>query len=133
MALILPDISKATEYAKISNFAFQILRNRTPGAYTFILPADPQIARKLDVPRPEIGIRISPHIFIRSLFEQFDEPLLSTAAKLEDNQSLTTPEELLPIFKSKVEVFADMGIVPINPTNIVSLMGDEATVIRGAF
>jgi tRNA threonylcarbamoyl adenosine modification protein (Sua5/YciO/YrdC/YwlC family) len=133
MALILPDISKATDYAKVNDFVFHILRNHTPGHYTFILPADPHIARKLDVKRPEIGIRISPNIFIKSLFEHFEHPLLSTAAKIEENQAFTTPEELTPVFKHKVDIFADMGEVSIQPTNIVNLINNEIDIIRGSF
>jgi tRNA threonylcarbamoyl adenosine modification protein (Sua5/YciO/YrdC/YwlC family) len=133
MALICPEISTASDYAKINNFAFQILKIYTPGPYTFILPADPQIVRKLDVNRPEIGIRISSHIFIKSLFEHFKHPLLSTAAKIEENQTFTKPEELEQVFQNKVDIFADMGEVLISPTNIISLVNNEITVIRGEF
>jgi tRNA threonylcarbamoyl adenosine modification protein (Sua5/YciO/YrdC/YwlC family) len=133
MALLLPDISKATDYAKVNNFAFQILKNYTPGPYTFILPADPQITRKLDVNRQEIGIRISPGIFVKALFENFEHPLLSTAAKIEENQAFTKPEELIPVFKNKVDVFANMGEVFLSPTNVINLCDNEIKVIRGSF
>jgi len=133
MAILLPDISKATDYARINNFAFQILKTYTPGPYTFILPADPQIARKLYVNRPEIGIRISPGVFVKALFEEFNEPLLSTAAKIEESQAFTTAEELLPVFQHKVDVFANMGEVFISPTNVISLINNEIEVIRGEF
>ncbi|MDR1811845.1 MAG: threonylcarbamoyl-AMP synthase [Candidatus Fibromonas sp.] len=133
MALILPDISKVTDYAKVSNFAFHILKNHTPGPYTYILPADPNIARKLDVKRQEIGIRISPNIFIKALFENFEHPLLSTAAKIEEHQALTVPEELIRVFKSKVDVFADMGEVFIYPTSVINLVNNQIDIIRGSF
>jgi len=133
MALILPKISMATPYAKINNFAFQILREHTPGPYTFILPADPQIARKLDVSRSEIGIRISPSIFLKSLFEEFEFPILSTAAKIEESQAFTKPEELMPVFQHKVDVFAEMGEVLLSPTNIINLCNNEISIIRGTF
>jgi tRNA threonylcarbamoyl adenosine modification protein (Sua5/YciO/YrdC/YwlC family) len=133
MALLLPDISKAADYARVNNFAFQILKSHTPGPYTFILPADPHIKRKLEVNRPEIGIRISPSIFVKTLFESFEYPLLSTAAKVEESQAFTTPEELVPAFQSKVDIFADMGEVLISPTNIVNLVNNEIEVIRGEF
>jgi len=133
MALLLPDISMATEYAKVNNFVFQILKNYTPGPYTFILPADPQIARKLDVSRQEIGIRISAGIFIKTLFENFEHPLLNTAAKVEEHQAFTKPKELMTVFKNRVDIFADMGEVPLCPTSIISLVDNEIKVIRGSF
>ncbi|MDR2581682.1 MAG: threonylcarbamoyl-AMP synthase [Fibromonadaceae bacterium] len=133
MALFLPELSKARDYAKINDFAFQILKTHLPGHYTFILPADPQIARRLDVSRPEIGIRISPHIFLKSLFENFEHPILSTAAKVEESQAFTKPEELIPIFKNRVDIFADMGEVPLLPTNVVNLCDNTVDVVRGIF
>jgi len=133
MALLMPDISKVADYARVNNFAFQILKSHTPGPYTFILPADPQIKRKLEVNRPEIGVRISPAIFVKTLFENFEYPLLSTAAKVEESQAFTTPKELVQAFQSKVDIFADMGEVLISPTNIVSLVNNEIEVIRGEF
>ena len=84
MALIIPDIRKATDYARVDNFAFNIMKPRVPGPYTFILPADPHIARRLDVKRPEIGVRMPTHPFFKELFQHSDKPILSTAAKLTD-------------------------------------------------
>ena len=73
MALIIPDIRKATDYARVDNFAFNIMKPRVPGPYTFILPADPHIARRLDVKRPEIGVRMPTHPFFKELFLPFDK------------------------------------------------------------
>ena len=131
MALILPDLSHAAPYAHVSNFAFNIIKPRIPGPYTFILPSAPQIARKLDVKRPEIGIRISTHPFLKELFNHFDKPLLSTAAKLSETEIFTNPDDLWNLFKATVDMMVDVGEVKINPTNIISLIGNAVEIIRG--
>lgn len=130
MALILPDIRSATDYAHISNFAFNIIKQRVPGPYTFILPADPHIARKLDVKRPEIGIRMPEHPFFKELFQYFDKPILSTAAKLSEEDVYET-DILWDTFQRSVDMMIDCGNIEINPTNVVSLVGDQVEVIRG--
>lgn len=130
MALIVPDIAHATPYAHISNFSFGIMKPRVPGPYTFILPAAPHIARKLGVKRPEIGIRMSSHPFFGELFKIFDKPILSTAAKLSDEE-LTEPDALWELFKSQVDIMVECGEIPISPTNIVSLIGNSVEVLRG--
>ncbi len=130
MALILPDIRSATDYAHISNFAFNIIKQRVPGPYTFILPADPHIARKLDVKRPEIGIRMPEHPFFKELFQYFDKPILSTAAKLSEEDIYET-DILWDTFQRSVDMMIDCGNIEINPTNVVSLVGDQVEVIRG--
>lgn len=131
MAVIIPDIRSAAEYAHVSNFAFQIMKHRVPGPYTFILPADPGIARKLDVKRPEVGFRMPEHPFFKELFRVFDKPLLSTAAKLSDDVILTEPDDLWKLFEHSVDMMIDCGPIDIRPTNIVSLVGDRIEVIRG--
>lgn len=131
MALILPDIRRASEYAHVSNFAFSIMKQRVPGPYTFILPADPSIARKLDVKRPEVGFRMPTHPFFKELFQIFDKPILSTAAKLSDEES-TDPDAIWNQFEHSVDMMVDCGAIDINPTNIISLVHDEVEIIRGS-
>ncbi len=131
MAIILPDIRTAAEYAHVSNFAFQIMKHRVPGPYTFILPADPSIARKLDVKRPEVGFRMPEHPFFKELFRVFDKPILSTAAKLSDDVIYTEPDDLWNLFGHSVDMMVDSGPIEIHPTNIISLVHDRIDVIRG--
>jgi tRNA threonylcarbamoyl adenosine modification protein (Sua5/YciO/YrdC/YwlC family) len=131
MALILPDIRRASEYAHVSNFAFSIMKQRVPGPYTFILPADPSIARKLDVKRPEVGFRMPTHPFFKELFQIFGKPILSTAAKLSDEES-TDPDAIWNQFEHSVDMMVDCGPIQINPTNIISLVHDEIEIIRGS-
>ena len=131
MAIILPAIRKASEYAHVSNFAFQIMTHRLPGPYTFNLPADPSIARKRDVKRPEVGFRIPEHPFFKELFRMYDKPILSTAAKISDDEVFTEPDDLWKLFEHKVDMMIDCGPIEIKPTNIISLVGDSIEIIRG--
>ena len=114
----------------IDNFAFNIMKPRVPGPYTFILPADPHIARRLDVKRPEIGVRMPTHPFFKELFQHFDKPILSTAAKLSE-EDIYEPDEIWKTFEHSVEMMVDCGPIEINPTNIISLIGGNVEVIRG--
>jgi len=131
MAIILPDIRRASEFAHVSNFSFQIMKRRVPGPYTFILPADPSIARKLDVKRPEVGFRMPEHPFFKELFRIYDRPILSTAAKLSDEEIFTEPDDLWKLFQHSVDLMIDCGSIAIHPTNIISLVGDSIEIIRG--
>ncbi len=132
MALILPGLKQATDFAHIDNFAFDIMKSRIPGPYTFILPAHPQIARKLDVKRTEIGVRFPTHPFFKEFFTHTDIPILSTAAKISENEEFTDPDELYRIFEHQVDLMIDCGEISINPTNVIRIEGHEIEVIRGA-
>jgi tRNA threonylcarbamoyl adenosine modification protein (Sua5/YciO/YrdC/YwlC family) len=131
MALLMKDLKQVTDYAKINNFAFKIIKSHIPGPYTWILPAHNRISRKLGVKRPEIGIRFSDHVFIEQLWEYFPHPILNTAARVSEDEYFTSPAELQVVFENEVDLMLTMGEVPILPTNIISLVDDTIEVIRG--
>ncbi len=131
MALLFNDFSHATQFAIIDNFAFRTIKNRIPGPYTFILPAEHRIARKLDVKRPEIGCRWPDHAVPRGLIQMLEYPLLNTAAKLEEEQEITDPDEIMSVFSGRIDMLLDVGQVPISPTTILKLGNGNLEVIRG--
>ena len=55
------------------------IRAATPGPYTFILPATPEVPRRLLHPRKRtVGVRIPDHVVVQALLEALGEPLLSS-------------------------------------------------------
>ena len=57
--LICRDLSEISTYAKVENNVFRLLKNNTPGAYTFILPATKDVPRRvMNEKRRTIGIRV---------------------------------------------------------------------------
>jgi tRNA threonylcarbamoyl adenosine modification protein (Sua5/YciO/YrdC/YwlC family) len=132
MALLFQDFSRASEFAVIDNYAFKLIRSRIPGPYTFILPAELRIVRKLDVKRPEIGCRWPDHPVTQALLEALECPLLNTAAKIEEGQEFTDPDDIWNLLRNKVDLFLDIGEVPINPTNIIKVGNGSVEILRGA-
>ena len=51
LSLIFRDIKDISNYAVLTNFAFQVLKSTLPGAYTFILKAKRIVPRLLRRPR----------------------------------------------------------------------------------
>lgn len=131
MSLLVPNLTVATTYARLDNQAYGIVKPRVPGPFTFILPADHRISRRLDAKRKEIGIRMPNHPFLQALFAEFPHPLLNTAAKLEENQILSDPDSIAELFAHHVDIMVDIGDVAVNPTNIISLVDGEVSVLRG--
>ena len=57
--LVCRDLSELGTYAKVNNQQYRILKNHTPGAYTFILRATSEVPKRLLHPkRKTIGLRI---------------------------------------------------------------------------
>ena len=131
MALMFKNISDMAPYAKVDNFAYRVMKDRVPGPYTFILPAQVHIARLLDVKRLEVGVRVPCHPFLLELHNHWAGPILNTGARLRDDEDFTDPEELEKAFRGKADLLVSCGEIAVNPTNVVRLADGVVEVIRG--
>ncbi|MDO8413172.1 MAG: L-threonylcarbamoyladenylate synthase, partial [Gallionellaceae bacterium] len=90
LTLVCRDLSQVARYARVDNKQFRLLKNNTPGSYTFILAATKEVPKRMQHPkRSTIGIRIPDHPVVLALLEELGEPLLST--------TLILPGEALPL------------------------------------
>lgn len=133
MSLLLPDLKSINEYAVMSNQAFKIIKERIPGPYTFILPAETHIARKLKVKRFEVGVRVPSHPFLREIFDESNGKIqiLNTAARIREDEDYTDPLELEGAFRGKVDAIVHCGEMQLRPTNIINLCGMDPELVRG--
>lgn len=77
LSIVCADLSMASEYARIDNEAYRILRRNLPGPFTFILPAATTLP-KVFKGRKTVGIRIPDNPIAVALAERLGHPLLST-------------------------------------------------------
>lgn len=77
LTLMCRDLSEISAYAMVDDAAFRLLKQVTPGSYTFILPARRQVPRRA-TSRKTIGVRIPGHAAAHALLAELDEPMLST-------------------------------------------------------
>ena len=88
--LVCHDFAQLGQLAHIDNSIFRMLKAATPGPYTFILPATPEVPRRLMHPKKRsVGVRIPEHALVHALLEALGEPLIST--------TLVLPGELEPM------------------------------------
>jgi tRNA threonylcarbamoyl adenosine modification protein (Sua5/YciO/YrdC/YwlC family) len=131
MAILVPDFSAISEFAHVDNFAFRTMKLLAPGPYTFILPATVKAKRILDVNRPEIGIRMPQCTFLTGLYALENNLIfLNTAAKIEEVTNYEDPDEIEKVFGHQVDLIADMGIIPVAPTTVLSLVNGSVEVLR---
>lgn len=130
--LLCADLSQASQYARIENRDFRLMKSCLPGPYTFILEATRTVSRHLQSnKRHTIGIRIPDHPICQALTEHLSEPLLTTTCLLPgQHYPLTDPYEIYEQVKNKVEVFIDGGPGQIELTTIVDLTGPFPIIKR---
>lgn len=83
LTLVCASIAQASQYARIDNRAFQVLRDNTPGPFTFILPPASSLPKAFKG-RKQVGIRIPDNDIARQLAEALGNPLLSGSLGSDD-------------------------------------------------
>lgn len=80
LSIVCADLSMASDYARIDNVAFRVLRANTPGQFTFLLPSTTRLPKVMKG-RRQVGVRIPGCDIARALAEALGNPLLSTSAE----------------------------------------------------
>lgn len=123
LSIVCSDISQASEYARIDNMAYGVIRRLTPGPFTFILPASTTLPKAFKG-RREVGVRVPDNTISRALAEALGNPLLSTSLPSEDmtDDELMMPEEIaLAAERLGVELMIDGGQGDYRLSTIVDL------------
>ncbi len=130
--LVCRDLSELATYAKVDNMAFRLLRNHTPGAYTFILKASSEVPKRLKNPkRKTIGLRVPDNPIALALLEGLAEPLMSvTLIMPEDEYPLTDPYNIRELLEHEVDLVIDGGYCGMEPTTVVDLVDQVPVVTR---
>lgn len=130
--LICRDLSEVSNYARVDNVSFRLLKRYTPGPFTFLLPATREVPRRLVHPkRRTIGLRVPEHAIALGLLESLGEPLMSTSLILPDSDlPLTDMDEIRERLNRQVELILDGGACGIVATTVVDLTGPMPEIVR---
>lgn len=130
--LVCRDLSELAVYAKVNNSCYRLLKNNTPGAYTFILPASSEVPRRLMHPkRRQIGLRVPENNIAQALLETLNEPLMSTTLILPgEDTPMTDPYEVRSMLEHELDLVIDGGFCGFEPTTVINMMDDVPELIR---
>ena len=132
LTLLCRDLRELANYARVDNAQFRLLKNATPGPFTFILEASKEVPRRVSHPqRKTIGLRVPEHPALQALLEVHGAPLLATTLILPgETDPLNDPEEILARLDKQIAGVIDSGACPLEPTTVVDLSGDAPEVLR---
>ncbi len=130
--LVCRDLTEISTYAKIGNQQYRLLKSLTPGPYTFIQQATKQVPKRLQHPkRKTIGLRIPDNQIAQALLRELGEPLMSSTLILPgDEMPLTDPYDMRDTLGHEVDLVIDGGYCGFEPTTVVDMSCDPATVVR---
>ncbi|MFB9185543.1 L-threonylcarbamoyladenylate synthase [Dactylosporangium sucinum] len=129
--LMCADFAQLGQFVQISNSVFRLVKASTPGSYTFILPASPEVPRRLLHPKKRtVGVRIPQHTVTQALLAELGEPLLSSTLVLPgQDEPMTQGWEIKELLDHQVDAVVD-GESGVEPTTVVDLSGDEPEILR---
>jgi tRNA threonylcarbamoyl adenosine modification protein (Sua5/YciO/YrdC/YwlC family) len=85
LTFLCSSLSNISEFAKVSNQAYKILKRLIPGPYTIILPASKNVPKfAQDDKRSTAGIRVPENDLCQTLLQYLESPLISISAKNDD-------------------------------------------------
>ncbi|RZM02712.1 MAG: threonylcarbamoyl-AMP synthase [Variovorax sp.] len=136
LTLLCRDLGELSNYARVDNKQYRLLKAATPGPYTFILEATKEVPRRVSHPqRKTIGLRVPDHKVLCELLTLLGEPLLATTLiPPGETEPLNDAQEIRERFEKLIGAVIDAGACASEPTTVVDLTplgdGDEPVVLR---
>ena len=132
LSIICYDLSNLSEYAKVNNAAFKLMKKNLPGPFTFILPTSNELP-KIYKNRKEVGIRVPDNNIVRTIVQELGNPLLTMSVHDDDDEILeysTDPELIAEKYDGRVDLVIDGGYGGLEPSTVVDCTTDEFEIVR---
>lgn len=131
LSIICHDLSNISEYAKVSNAAFKLMKRYLPGPFTFILPTS-SLLPKIYKNRKEVGIRVPDNNITRTLTSELGGPILTMSVCDEDEmiEYTTDPELIHEKFANQVDIVIDGGYGGFEASTVIDCTTDDFEIIR---
>lgn len=129
LAIVCSDLSHLSDYARIDNQTFRILRKNLPGPFTFILEATSKTPDRVMPNRRTIGVRVPNCTIALAIIEALGEPLITTSINDPEQEYLTDPSLIEERYRT-LDAVVDGGYGRLCPTTVVDLSNGEIEIIR---
>ena len=130
LSFICLDLAEVARYAVVDNAAYRVLRRKTPGPFTFILPAT-RLVPDLALRRQKtVGIRVPDSPIALALVRQLAHPLISTSAATPGGEVLIDAKDIKEQLGHGLDLVLDGGYQANEPSSVIDLTGPEPVVVR---
>ena len=131
LSIICYDLSNLSQYVKVSNSHFKLMKKKLPGPFTFILPTNSNLP-KIYKNRKTVGIRVPDNNIIREIVRVLGNPVLTTSVRDEDEilEYTTDPELIAEKYKNEVDLIIDGGYGGIEASTIIDCSNEIPVIIR---
>ncbi|GAB6139603.1 L-threonylcarbamoyladenylate synthase [Methylosoma difficile] len=130
--LICKDLTQVSNFTKIGNDAFRLIKHLTPGPFTFILDATREVPKRLQHPKKKtIGIRIPDHPIAQLLVQELGEAMFSSTLILPgETDPMSDPYDIREKLEHELDLVIDAGIIEFEPTTMIAITNSGTEIIR---
>jgi len=125
-------LKQISQFAKIDNQQYRLIKGLTPGPYTFILAAKRLVPNRLVHPkRRTIGIRIPNNAIVNALLAELGEPIMSSSLILPNAElAMADPDEIRAQLEHDVDLVIDGGLGTLQPSTVIDWHQEQLRVLR---
>ncbi|MDE7180052.1 MAG: threonylcarbamoyl-AMP synthase [Muribaculaceae bacterium] len=129
LSIICSDISTAAEYARIENNGYKMLKEYTPGPFTWLFRSVSTLPKAFKG-RKTVGVRIPDNEFARELAQTLGRPLITTSIEFEDDDYAINPGLIAENYEGKVDFMVEGEEGITEASTIVDLTDGTPVVTR---
>jgi len=130
LSFLCSDLSEVARYAILDNAAFRVLRRKTPGPFTFVLPAT-RLVPDLALSRQKtVGVRLPASPVALEIVRKLAHPVISTSAATPGGEVLIDARDVRDRLGHGLDLVLDGGYQADEPSSVVDLTGPEPKVVR---
>ena len=130
--LICKDLTQVSNFTKINNDTYRLIKALTPGPFTFILDATKEVPKRLQNPKKKtIGIRMPDNVVTQMIVDELDEPLCCSTLILPNSEGAETdPYDIRDKLEKELALIIDFGIIESQETTIINCVDSEIEIVR---
>jgi len=129
-SFICSSLKDVSQYCFLSNSAYRLMKKCLPGPYTFVLPAMKIVPKIMMSKQKTVGIRVPENKICQQIVNTLGNPILTTSATIEEDFYLSEAFEVEDRLGNQIDLIIDGEPITPAPSSVISLIGDEAVVIR---
>jgi len=130
--LVCSDFAQLGQLVHLDNSAFRAIKAATPGPYTFILLATPEVPRRLaHAKKRSVGVRIPNHPVAAAILRELGEPLLSSTLLMPGaDWPMIEGWQIKEELDNELDAVVDAGDCGTAPTTVVDWTDGAPEIVR---
>ena len=131
LSFICYEMSQISEYAKMDDVSFKLIKKNLPGPVTFILNGSSKLP-KLFKNKKTVGIRIPDNLIPVQIVKALGHPIMSASIHDEDEiiEYMSDPELIYEKYQDLVDIVIDGGYGSNEVSTIIDCTSGDPEIIR---